>query len=195
MANLFFDKAKSEDFGGILDIEEEYFSSYGRALDKESMTKWFNHNHDMFYVVKNEVGEVLATTILVPVVEELYEKLKSGQVSDLFDFKEEEVPKNSNSNYFHLESVCATKKKGVLNFYKAANIMLRNMIDVVYMKTDAKYVTTSPITEEGKKIVESVGFVFSSYETYEGEKYPIYVLPVTKEKYNELSSRHKNRIN
>lgn len=169
--SLIFQTATEEDFQGMLAIENEFFGTYSRALNEENMTRWFNHNPNMFYVVKNENGHVLAFTILVPVTKELYDKLKKGKVSDLFDFDENEVEKVFKSDYFFIEEVCVSKKGSKGNYFRATRLLFNEFTKIIY--ENAKFVTTSPITEDGKRICEHLGFQLVAEEVYEGKKYSV----------------------
>ena len=182
---LFFGRALKEDISGILEIENEFFGSYIRVFDEEKITTWFEYNPDMFYVIKNKSNIVLAFAILVPVSEELYMKLKTGQVSDILNFDEKDVEEDFLSDYCFIEEVCVSKIKAS-DYMRIANALVGGIFKELYGK--AKYITTSPITEDGRRICEALNFAFVSEEEYEGEKYPVYELTVTEELYIKFTN-------
>lgn len=183
------ERATEEDLLGVLKIEEEYFGDYDRSLKYEDISRWYTHNPDMFYVVKSDEGEVLAASIFVPITKETYDRIIRGEISDIYSFKEEDVFTNFDTDYFHLESVAATKTKGQLTFYKISVTALRGIIKEIAL--NAKHVTSSPITDEGKKTLESFGFTPRSIEDHNGEKFVIYGLDVTDNKKDKAAERYK----
>ena len=178
-----FGIANNEDIDSMVNIEKEFFSDYSRAFDKDFMEKWYKYNPNMFYVVKDSNGKVLGFTILTPVTEELYNKLLLGEVSDMFDFNEEDVLKDLNSDYFYFSDICVSKENK--NYIKTVGMLLGGMIKI--LSENATYVTTSPITKEGLRMCEHIGFKKVSEEIFEGKSYPIYELIITKEKKDKFS--------
>ncbi len=180
-ASIVFEKAKAKDIKGMAEIEKQFFESYEKAFDEESLTKWFLHNPDMFYVVKNELDELLAFAIMAPVTQGLYEKLRAGQESDMYDFKEEDVIKTFESDYFYLADICIRNQENLSNYFKVATVLIGELIKLMYL--NAKYIMTTPVTEKGLRISKTIGFVPVAYDEVNGKKYPICEIVVTEEKY------------
>ena len=177
-------KAKPEDFEEMLNIEREHFSDYERMLSIGDFTKWHSHNKDMFFVVKKaSVNQVLGFLIIVPIKETLYKKIANGLASDIFDFNQEEVEEIFYSDYFFLQQVCVTKKANT-----RARVMLIGACFRLIYENGGKFTLTSPITEEGKKVVSNVGFRPLTQAEYNGKKQEIYWL---KTEYNKFAKYAK----
>ena len=152
--NILCCRATPENFNEMLEIEEEHFSDYDRVLNIQELVKWYNHNCEMFYVVKKvETSQVLGFHILVPIKECLYEKILKGLASDICDFKFEEVEEELHSKFYFLQQVCAFKAASV----KVRVMLIGSCFKLIY-ENAGELVLTSPITEEGKKISSKVGF-------------------------------------
>jgi len=181
--NIAFEKAKETDIKGMAEIEKLFFGSYGRAFDEESLTKWFLHNPDMFYVVKDELDELQAFAIVAPVTEGLYQKLRTGQESDMYDFKEEDVVKTFESKYFYLADICIKDQENISQYLKVATVLIGEMMKLMYV--NAKYVLATPVTEKGLKISKTIGFVPVATDIVDGQEYPVCEIVVTEEKYQK----------
>lgn len=166
-----FTNAKIKHIEEIANIEKQYFSGYSRAFDITFLTRWYQYNADMFYVVTDTTGEVRAFLILVPVTEALYKKLIRGEISDLFDFSENEVLKNFASEYYYIADICVSKRNQGIGYLVVASQLIKGFIKLV--EPYAKYIVTSPITKDGVRLCEKIGFEKVSEEVYEGNAYPV----------------------
>jgi len=189
---LDFAKATIDDIEGMALIEEEYFGNYARHLDVEIITKWFNHNESMFYVVKNERDIVFGFMVLVPIIKDLYERVKVGEIASLVDFKESEVKKHSSSEYFLIENLLATKRHGTRLFLNTASMLLAG-ISIVLEKYKAKYALTLPITPEGKRITKNWGFTEVAKIVFSEESHKIYELVLTDELHRKMKRKYKKQ--
>ena len=152
--NILCCKATPENFNEMLEIEKEHFSDYDRMLNIQELVKWYNHNCEMFYVVKKvEPSRILGFHILVPIKECLYKKILKGLASDICDFKLEEVEEELHSKFYFLQQVCALKTASM----RARVMLIGSCFKLIYDNA-GELVLTSPITEEGKKISFKVGF-------------------------------------
>ena len=186
---LKFEKAKETDIPELVAIEKEFFDGYSRIFDEVNMTKWFYHNPDMFYVVKDNNDEIKAFTIITPVTDELYTKLRNGEVTDLFDFKGEEVPTDFNSDFYYIADACVKGKSSNLGFIKIAGTLLINIAKI--LKENAKLVITSPITDASKNLCSHLNFKLISSEMFEGKECGVYELECSDQKYEELIKNRK----
>lgn len=186
--DIFFTSAKLEDIPVMVEIEKEYFGSYGRFYNEEFMLKWYRHNPDMFYVIKTAYDEILGFTIITPVTKKLYEDIRSGKVGDLFDFPESEVPRDFVSDYFFVSDVVASREKCKSNIMAVKLRLQYEIINVLFEVS--KKVLTSSASEEGLRAMQASGFEEVAREEFEG-LHIISELIVTKEKYQELMERFK----
>lgn len=171
-----FDIANRQDLAEMAEIENEHFNGYERAFTKDFLEKWYNHNSNMFFVVRDKNNEVSAFIILVPVKKPLYELLLEGTVSDLFDFDEDLVCTDMNSDYYYIADICMSQKKS--NMKVGAQLMF-GAAKIIY--TYAKYVTASPITNMGLRLLQGLGFKKVSEQEYNGEIYPVFELDMNDE--------------
>lgn len=155
--NLIFTEALKSDIKGIADIEQEYFGDYYKAFNENNLTEWYDHNQHMFYVVKeNEGTVVLAFLIFVPVNENLYDKIKRAEVSELLDFDKIEVPKDLNLDYIFIADVCATLKYGKDARNVVASVLLSGTARL--LAEHAKGVVTKAINPDAEKRNKLFGF-------------------------------------
>lgn len=181
-----FDLARKEDLVRIAEIEDEFFPNYERKFTLEFLEEWFDHNPNMIYVVRDVKGIVQAFSVLVPVEKGLYERLLSGEVSDFFEFRKTEVPKDLSSPYYYLADICISKN--VKGYLRIASKLMIGSAKVLYAQ--AERITTSPITDDGFKMCKHLGFKEVAVQTYNGEQFPIYELIVPK-KSEELPKMFK----
>ncbi len=187
MLDIFFTSAKIDDIAAMVEIEKEYFASYGRAYNEEFMLRWYRHNPDMFYVLKTAYDEILAFAILTPVTEKLYGDIRSGKVADLFDFPESEVPRNFASDYFFIADVVTSREK-CKSQTEAVKLRLQYE-NIIVLYNNAKKVLTSSATKEGLKAMKAAGFEEVASEEFEGQKNFISELIITEKIYQELMQR------
>ena len=163
-----------EDISEMAEIESKYFEGYERAFTKDFLDKWYNINNKMYYGVKNG-NKIICFTIFVPLTEKLHDRLLKGEVSDLYDFSPDEVCPNNNSKYFYLADICVNELKSGISMV-ATGLLIKNIIKIY--KDQVEFVTTSPITKNGLKITEHMGFEKVSEQLFNGEKYDVYMLDV-----------------
>jgi len=143
-------EAKEEDISQLIKIENEFFNS-SIAFTEDFLKKWYNHNKKMFYVVTNDKEEILGFTILVPITDKLYNKLKTGQSKDMADFKEEEVLQTIQSEYYYVADIASSNKA-----LRASLILFKGITE--FLGSNAHWVLTTPITKEGFAVCKSFGF-------------------------------------
>ncbi len=182
--NLVYRRAEKEDIPGMLVIEEEFFNSYDLSFTQDSMTSWLEHNPEMFYVVENKKGEVLAFSVLAPVTLSLYKKILEGEVRDLHQFKKSEVLKGLKSDYSHLEQICVSRVKTKEDFGEVASILIVGLARIVDDNT--KFITTYPVTPDGLKITALLDFEkVTNQECQEGMS-SIWLLEWSKTTYDKI---------
>lgn len=174
--SLKFQVAVAEDLIQIAEIEQEFFPGYERAFTEEFLKKWFEHNKDMFYVVKSSAGVVQAFIVLVPVDEQLYDELLQGLKSDLYDFEMEHVLTSLNSEYYYIADICISKKAE--KYIRTAEKLMVGAAGVIY--SHANRVTTSPITPEGNQMCKHLGFKEVAKQEFNGEYYSVQELIIPK---------------
>ena len=174
-----FRQAEERDLQKMADIEEEYFGGYSRAYDFLFMQKWYLYNRDMFYVVSEEAGTILAFLILTPITENLHKQLLQGKVSDMFDFPLDDVLEQFESEFYYVADICVSKRNEGVRYLTVAVALIRGLIEL--LNKNAKYVTTSPITKDGVRLCEKIGFEVVSEEIYEDKSYPICLLECNEE--------------
>ena len=173
-----FTQAKSEDLQAMAAIEQEFFGGYEKSFDVAFLKKWFFHNPDMFFVIRDEANTVLGFVILTPVTEKLYARLIAGDIFDFFDFHEDDVLASMNSNYYYVSDICITRKAQLSNLAATINI-IGGMIEILSEK--AKYVTACPVTKAGAGLCRTIGMKKAAVSEHHGQDYTIYELIVTPE--------------
>lgn len=186
---IVFTKARSEDLQTMAAIEQEFFGDYDKSFDVSFFEKWFAHNPDMFFVIRDETNAVLGFVILTPVTEKLYTRLISGDVFDFFDFSEEDVLASMNSDYYYVSDICITRKVKISSLGATINI-IGGMIEILSEK--AKYVTACPVTKEGAGLCKTIGMKKVAESEHNGQSYTICQLDVTKgivDRFRRLTQR------
>ena len=189
--HIVFAQAKSQDLPAMAAIEQEFFGDYDKAFNLDFLKKWFAHNPDMFFVIRNEMNTVLGFVILSPVTEKLYARLIAGEVFDFFDFPEEDVLVSMNSDYYYVSDICITRKAKISNLAATINI-IGGMIEVLSEK--AKHVTACPVTKEGAGLCRTIGMKKVAESEHNGQAYTICELNVTPENI-ERFRRLTERVN
>jgi len=174
LGKLMFAKAEKSDLSIILQIEWSNFSKYQHVFDAKSIKTWFEHNPNMFYVIKDDSGNILAYAIVVPMTKELFDRITKGEFSSLIDFPLEGVKKSLNSDYYHMEAIATLPGMKKLS---VSGMLIKGVGDLLV--SHAKYVTTSPMTDDGKRLSEYFGFIKVAEENYKGEIYPISLLEIS----------------
>lgn len=192
--NISFLKAEENDIKEMAKIEKEFFASYDRAFDELTLSKWFSHNPDMFYAVKDDAGELLAFSIMAPITSDLYQRLRAGQVSDMFDFKEEEVLKAFESDYYYIADICVRNFDNESKYLRVATLLIIEMVKIMYQK--AKFVMTTPVTDKGLKMTKTIGFKPVAIDEHNGQKFPICEIIVSDEnkKRFDMLIEYSNRL-
>lgn len=154
-----FSKVNSfEEIIEIAKIEEHFFSDYAKKLTPEILLDWYNHNSDMFYVVKDNEGNVKGFTILTPVTEDLYEKIRSGETVELVDFNKEEVPRTLDTDFFFISDVCVLGDNPNGRSFSTASLA-GNIAEIFYAKTKERgvegKVLTVAITEDSQRLCKN----------------------------------------
>jgi len=175
--NLSFKNPKKNELSSLLQIEWSNFADYGHMFSVESIQKWYNHNNKMFWVVKDKRNWILGYAVIVPIHKDLYDKILAGKYSSLTDFPIELVLKNNNSAYFHIEVIASVLR------HKATRVgsYLIKQVGKKLLSLNAKYITTSPIKNQGEELCKYFDFKHVSDEIYNNQVYPIYTLKVNKE--------------
>lgn len=145
-----FTVATFEDVEGIVDIEKNFFEK-GVAYTADFIEDWMNYNPNMFYVVKDRNDVVRAFTILVPITKECYMALKKNEITDMNEFKKEDVLVTTQSEYYYFADIAATNKEPL------AAVSILNGIQI-YLCQNAHYVATTPITNDGERVSKIFGF-------------------------------------
>jgi radical SAM protein with 4Fe4S-binding SPASM domain len=170
---LEFVDANASDLSRILQLEWANFLKYQHVFDSQSIEKWFGHNQSMFYIMKDKSRNIFGYAIIVPITKHLYDNILLGKYSSLIDFPIDDVRRDLNSDYYHLE-VIATIPGLKKNTVGAS--LIKGVGEV--LSKHAKYITTSPMTDDGKKLAQYFGFEILSEEVFNGEIYPIAKLEI-----------------
>lgn len=175
---IVFCQANQSDIAGMAAIEGEFFGDYEKIYNEDFLRKWFAHNPDMFFVIKNTDDAVLGFVVLTPVTKKLHEQLLRGEIFDFFDFGEEDVCRSMNSDYYYVSDICVTKSKEI-NYLAAVTNAIGGMIDILSQK--AKFVTACPISKAGAKLCKAIGMKKVAEADCDGQKYTICALVVDQE--------------
>lgn len=179
-----FSPAMEEELSSILQIEWSNFPGYGHILTVDSLSRWFNHNPKMFWVVRDSRNWVLGYAALVPISKKLFRKIIKGKCSSLSDFQSEDVLKEDETDFFHIEVVATVP-------LRTASRSGRYLINCVghYLLNHAKHVSASPITRIGVRLCKYFDFEHISDEVTSKVSYPIYALEVEASKIEPKLSR------
>lgn len=164
-------------------IENEFFSEYNRAYNASFFDKWYKYNPDLIYVVKDDVGQIMAFTILAPISNALYCRVKMGMISDMMDFSEKDVYNVGESDTYFVADICVSKRLSYGVYYKAVACLMSGI--VLKLRT-CKKILASPITKEGKRLCKSIGFVKVSEEVTTEGSYEIWELLVTQKRVSQF---------
>lgn len=136
-----FDLAKEEDIKGIMELELKYFKEL--SYKEDDIRKWIKRNSSMIYVVRDSNNIIIAFTIIAPITNNCYNKFKSGIVTDMNEFELEDIETTMESDYYYFADVVSDDKNPI-----ASMIMFKHILPIFWEK--AKYVVTTPITNNGK---------------------------------------------
>lgn len=145
-----FEVATIKDIDEIISIEEEFFEN-GVAYTKEFIITWMKHNPNMFFVVKDNNLKIKGFTILAPITEECYQKLKNNEITDMINFKQTDVLNTIQSEYYYFADIASSKKDSL------ASISLLHGIQK-HLSQNAHFIAATPITEDGVRISKYFGF-------------------------------------
>ncbi len=173
---LKYEKLKKNELSSVLQIEWLMFAGYGHVFSVDNIRQWYKHNPDMFYVVKDKHNWILGYAVIVPVSKQLYKKICSGLYSSLIDFPARGVIRKNKSEYCHIEVIATiygnrSTRAGSFLIKKLGETLLDLMV---------KHVTASPIKDVGVGLCNYFDFKHSADEEYEGSRYPIYKLDISK---------------
>ncbi|MDR0381263.1 MAG: SPASM domain-containing protein, partial [Oscillospiraceae bacterium] len=171
---LSFKVAEQKHISDMLKIEWANFSKYQHVFNIQNISEWYSHNPKMFYVVADENDDVFAYAVIVPMMKILYEKVRVGKFSTLIDFPKNEVLKDLDTDYFHLEVIATRPAK---NYMPVSGVLIKGVGKILL--DNAKFITTCPMTDKGSKLSRFFGFKKISEENYNGEIYPIAELKIT----------------
>lgn len=180
-----FEKAKPEDLETIASIEKEFFGDYEKAFDLEFFKKWYDYNPNIFYVVRDDTGEVKAFTIMVPVTKETYDRISQGEIDDMYDFELSDTVKEVEWPYYYFADIAISKKNKPVDYMISARHLFKGIVD--FLKENSKYILTTPVTTSGKKMCEVMGF--KKIAKYGDGDYSIYRLEV-----NDKSIKNTERF-
>ena len=145
----------------------------------------------VFFVVENKKNrEIQAFTIVVAVTEDTYRLLKSGEISDLYDFSYEEVTKDLGALYRFVADICVSRM-GTNKHYMGVAVTLLSGLFSYLAKTGAEFILTSPISDDGNRVCTQMGFQHLAQKEVDGTIYPILELVVTermRKRYAKISS-------
>ena len=172
--DIMFTTARKSDLSDMLKIEWANFSKYLHIFNVKSISKWFEHNSDMFYVVVDQNGQVFGYSVLVPMSIELYSQVRQGKYSSLVDFPESGVLRHMESPYYHLEVIAVVPAK---NYMPVSGVLIKGVGKI--LSKYAKYVTASPMTEAGIALSNFFGFAKVAEENFNGEIYTVAELEIS----------------
>lgn len=165
--NLYFDIANESDIPGIMTIEKSFFAT-GVAYTEKDIRKWMKHNPNMFYVIRDNIGQVKAFTIMAPITEECYNKFKNGLVTDMNQFELSDIEITLQSDYYYFADVASLEKDTI-----ASMLLFKNILPIMWEHTH--YIVTTPITEEGKNKSRRLGAKNINGEDYLELNKPCYI--------------------
>jgi len=170
-----FSQAKEDELSSILQIEWSDFPSYGHLFSVKSIKKWYNHNPNMFWVVRDSRNWVLGYASLTPITNKLYEIICKGKLSSIVQFPKTEVFKDNTSIYYHIEVVASVPSRTAT---RAGRYLIKSIGSFLLKR--AKYITASPVTDIGLRLCKYFGFKHVADEFAKDHKYPIYSLNMDK---------------
>ena len=169
---------RTTDVKTIVHLDHLSFPTYDHAFSSQSLTKWFKHNPDMFFVVTDHSDDVLGYAAIIPIDSQLLWRLRQGLVSSVVEFSESHVPVHS--SYFHIEVVAVRPD---LRGTRISACLLLAIAD--RLLSEAEIVTASPINATGQKLCESFGFKPISEERLGKHTYSVYELTVDKKRLSD----------
>lgn len=184
---LTFDKARRDELSSMLQIEWSNFPGYSHLFSVDSIKKWYSHNPDIFYVMRDAGNWVLGYAAIVPISESLFRRICAGEFSALVEFPETDVfAEGVSSPYYHIEAIATIPNS---TYQRAGSALIHDLGEMLLSK--ATYITASPMSDIGKRLCHYFNFAYSSTQHYGGNNYDIYVLDVAK---NNLSNNLSNKI-
>jgi len=186
---LSFDVARKEELSSILQIEWSDFPGYGHILSVASIRDWYEHNPNMFYVVRDAKNWVMAYACVVPITERLFDEICAGKCSALTAFSKEDVLKSGATPFYHVEVIASVPTK-------SSSRVGRNLIREVggILQQKARSVSASPVTDIGIRLCQYFGFRQVAEEKVcqpsgETRVYPIFVLDLEPKRFLEKLER------
>lgn len=170
---LQFSQANEDELSSILQIEWGNFQGYGHLYSVESLTRLYKLNPAMFFVVRDARKWVLGYATIAPIRKRLYDKIISGEISSIAEFPDNDIVRNNKTIYYHLEVVATIPSRTAS---RAGYFLIKSVGE--YLIKNAKYVTTSPITDIGVRLCKYFGFEHISNEKYQNKVYPIYSMSI-----------------
>lgn len=169
--DISFGRAAEDELSSILQIEWSNFQGYGHIFTVESLKRWYRVSPDSFWVVRDSRHWVLGYAAIVPVSEQLFRAIVSGQISSLAEFPESDVLSEGETDYFHIEVLATVPSR-------TASRAGRYLINAVggYLLEHARYVSASPITDIGRRLCGYFDFEYVGVERVGEVEYPIYTL-------------------
>ena len=178
-----FVQASYDDLVGMAEIEKEFFGNYSKAFDLEFLRRWYKYNSSMFYVVKDEKGDVLAFTIMTPITKNAYDRMLCGTMNDMYDFLKIDVLRGQKSDYYYVSDICVSKEKNANSYFRVVSFLMAGLIK--YLSENAYYILVSPVTKDGTALCEHIGFKKVASSFFDGNEYPICELIATEEYKNK----------
>jgi len=175
-----FTVATINDVDGIVEIEKKYFES-GIAYTSEFIKKWINYNPNMFYVVKDKNNNIKAFTILVPITQDCFNKLRRNEINDMNQFEESDILQTVQSEFYYFADIATFNKEPL------STVSLLNGIQK-HLCANAHYVAATPITDDGLRISKIFGF---GPILEKGKNCFVEITPELREKYREGFERRR----
>lgn len=182
--DITFSEAKEDELSSILQIEWSDFPGYGHIFSVESIRKWYHHNSNMFWVVRDSRNWVLGYAALAPITKKLFQRICRGEFSSLVQFPKKEVLKDNASIYYHIEVLASVPSRTAT---RAGRYLIKSIGDVLLK--NAKYVTASPVSDIGLRLCKYFNFKFVANEIAKDHTYPIHSLIVNKQKIDRKLKR------
>lgn len=169
--------AAPSELSDILQIESAEFPDYRLAFSSNTLKAWYKRVPGMFRVVSDQSHRTLGFSVLVDVTERLFTRIRSGELSSLLQFPPSDIMSPATSEYVHVEVLAVSSRH---RESKVGTFLIRSVAAIVL--PSARYLSASPITEDGVKLCEFFGFEHVADDRSQPEKpLPVYVLELNAE--------------
>lgn len=175
-----YEFARESDIPEIVRLESKCFPDYPYRLTVPTLTKWYAHNPKMFSVIRRDDEVVIGYSVIVPVSQDLFQRIIDEAISSLVSFPEVDVLQTEDAHCFHVEVFAIDPSAP----HGAGALLLQSVAR--FLKDHATYVSASPITNAGLRLCHNLHFTQTGTDRIGTKEYGVFVWHVRPEDLEDL---------